>query len=98
MTEMRLVVVGAGGRMGQTLIRAIREAKGCVLSGAVEREGHALVGKDAGTAAGGDPLGVPVTSDAPAAFAKADGVLDFTVPAATLAFAALAAPARLAHV
>jgi 4-hydroxy-tetrahydrodipicolinate reductase len=98
MTDMRLVVVGAAGRMGQTLIRAIRDTQGCALSGAIEREGHPLLGKDAGAIAGGEPLGKPLSTDALAAFAGADGVLDFTTPAATLAFAALAAQARLVHV
>ncbi|MBV9976113.1 MAG: 4-hydroxy-tetrahydrodipicolinate reductase [Hyphomicrobiales bacterium] len=95
---MRLVVVGAGGRMGSTLIRAIRETKGCVLTGAIERENHPHLGKDAGMLAGAEALNVPLASDALAAFAKADGVLDFTTPAASAAFAALAAQARLVHV
>ncbi|MBW0005813.1 MAG: 4-hydroxy-tetrahydrodipicolinate reductase [Hyphomicrobiales bacterium] len=95
---MRLVVVGAGGRMGSTLIRAIRETKGCVLSAAIERENHPQLRKDAGTLAGTQPLEVPLTCDALTAFAKADGVLDFTTPAASVAFAALAAQARLVHV
>ncbi|MBV9137621.1 MAG: 4-hydroxy-tetrahydrodipicolinate reductase [Hyphomicrobiales bacterium] len=98
MTDMRLVVVGAGGRMGSTLIRAIRETKGCVLTGAIERENHPHLGKDAGMLAGAEALNVPLASDALAAFAKADGVLDFTTPAASAAFAALAAQARLVHV
>ncbi|MBV9053031.1 MAG: 4-hydroxy-tetrahydrodipicolinate reductase [Hyphomicrobiales bacterium] len=98
MTDMRLVVVGAGGRMGSTLIRAIRETKGCVLAGAIERENHPHLGKDAGLLAGAEALNVPLASDALAAFAKADGVLDFTTPAASAAFAALAAQARLVHV
>jgi 4-hydroxy-tetrahydrodipicolinate reductase len=74
MTDMRLVVVGAGGRMGSTLIRAIRETKGCVLAAAIERENHPHLGKDAGTLAGTDPLNVPLTFDALTAFARADGV------------------------
>jgi 4-hydroxy-tetrahydrodipicolinate reductase len=98
MTDMRLVVVGAGGRMGATLIRAIRETKGCALAAAIERENHPHLGKDAGTLAGTDPLNVPLTCDALTAFAKADGVLDFTAPSASVAFAALAAQARLVHV
>jgi 4-hydroxy-tetrahydrodipicolinate reductase len=98
MTDMRLVVVGAAGRMGLSLIRAIGDTKGCVLSGAIEREGHELLGKDAGSLAGGGAAGVELTSDALQAFAKADGVLDFTVPPATLGFATLAAQARLVHV
>ena len=98
MSDMRLVVVGAAGRMGQTLIRAIRDAKGCVLSGAIEREGHGEIGKDVGRIVGGEPMGVQLTTDALAAFAEADGVLDFTVPPATLGFAVLSAQARLVHV
>jgi 4-hydroxy-tetrahydrodipicolinate reductase len=42
--------------------------------------------------------GIAVTADALPVFAKADGVLDFTVPAATIAFAELAAQARIVHV
>jgi 4-hydroxy-tetrahydrodipicolinate reductase len=98
MTDMRLVVVGAGGRMGRTLIRAIAETKGCVLAAAIEREGHPDLGKDAGVLSGTEPANVRLSWDAPAAFAKADGVLDFTVPEATIAFAALAAQARIVHV
>jgi 4-hydroxy-tetrahydrodipicolinate reductase len=96
--DMRLVVVGATGRMGVALIRAIKEKRGCVLCAAVAREGHPHLGRDAGTLAGGEPMGVPLTSNTLQAFAKADGVLDFTSPSATLAFAELAAQARLVHV
>ncbi len=95
---MRLVVVGADGRMGRMLIRAVAEAEGCTLSGAIEREGSAILGQDAGTLVGLAPLGVTVTDDPLPAFAAADGVLDFTVPAATSFFAELAAQARIVHV
>ena len=43
-------------------------------------------------------LDVDVTDDPLPVFAQADGVLDFTAPAATIAFAALAAQARIVHV
>lgn len=95
---MRLVVVGADGRMGRMLIRAVAEAEGCTLSGAIEREGSAILGQDAGTLVGLAPLGVTVTDDPLPVFAAADGVLDFTVPAATSFFAELAAQARIVHV
>lgn len=98
MADMRLVVVGAAGRMGQTLTRAIRATPGCVLSGAIERDGHPMLGKDAGALSGGEPAELSLTSDARSAFAHADGVLDFTVPAATLALAPLAAAAKIVHV
>src|SRR5918997_1724125 len=98
MTEMRLVVVGAAGRMGRMLIRTVAETPGCRLVGAIEREGSPALGQDAGSLAGTGPLDVNVTDDPLPVFAGADGVLDFTAPAATVAFAALAAQARIVHV
>ncbi|WP_091132160.1 4-hydroxy-tetrahydrodipicolinate reductase [Microvirga guangxiensis] len=95
---MRLVVVGAAGRMGRMLIKAVAESGGCRLVGAIEREGSAVLGQDAGILAGLSPLGVSVTDDPLPVFAQADGVLDFTSPAATVAFAALSAQARIVHV
>jgi 4-hydroxy-tetrahydrodipicolinate reductase len=98
MGDMRLVVVGAGGRMGRALIKAVSETEGCILTGAIERAESPDLGRDAGQLAGLATLGVTVTDDALTAFAKADGVLDFTGPAATLHFAELAAQARIVHV
>lgn len=98
MTAMRLTVVGAAGRMGGALIRAISEVEGVELAAAVERPGASQIGRDAGEVAGLPAAGVTVTDDALAAFAACDGVLDFTAPAATLKFAELAAQARIVHV
>lgn len=98
MDEMRLVVTGAAGRMGQELIRTIGNTPGAILFGAIERPGSPLIGKDAGLAAGVGELGVLIASDPLPVFAKAEGVLDFTSPAASIEFAALAAQARIVHV
>ncbi len=98
MSDMRLVVVGAAGRMGRMLIKAITEAEGCTVSAAIERPGSTALGQDAGVLAGLPALGVPVTDDALPAFVEAEGVLDFTAPDASVAFAALAAQARIVHV
>lgn len=98
MSDMRLVVVGAAGRMGRMLIRAVHDAPGCVLSAAIERPGSPHLGQDSGLLAGLPANAVPVSDDAASAFAAADGVLDFTMPEATVAFAALAAQARIAHI
>ena len=98
MGDMGLVVVGAGGRMGQTLIRTIHEMEGVKLAGAVERAGSPALSRDAGELAGLGPLGILITDDPLAAFAKADGVLDFTTPAASVEFAGYAAQARIVHV
>lgn len=93
-----IVVTGASGRMGQMLIRAIDASDKARLVGCVERPGHDWVGRDVGACIGGANLGVIVTDDPLQAFAKAQAVIDFTSPAATVAFAALAAQARAVHV
>ena len=98
MTEMRLVVVGASGRMGRMLVRAVSETAGCRLAGAIEREDSIALGQDAGLLAGVGKLGVEITADPAPVFAAADGVLDFTAPVATAGFAALAARTGLVHV
>jgi len=98
MSDMGLVVVGAAGRMGQALIRAISAIPGAAVSAAIERAGSPQVGRDAGELAGLGPIGVTITDDPLPAFAKADGVLDFTTPAATREFAGYAAQARIVHV
>lgn len=95
---MKLVVVGAAGRMGQALIRLIHEIDGVTLHAAVARPGSAFVGKDAGEISGLGPNGVIIGDDPLAAFLHADGVLDFTTPATTNEFAALAAQARIVHI
>jgi 4-hydroxy-tetrahydrodipicolinate reductase len=98
MTDMRLVVVGAAGRMGRMLMKAVSETPGCVLSAAIERPGSTFIGQDAGLLAGLPANGVRVSEEALPAFVEAEGVLDFTAPDATIGFAALAAQARIVHV
>ncbi|MCR9087912.1 MAG: 4-hydroxy-tetrahydrodipicolinate reductase [Rhodobacteraceae bacterium] len=93
-----IVITGVSGRMGQMLLQAVAESDAAHLVGAIERPGHDWVGQDVGTATGAAPLGVVVTDDPLEAFAKAQAVIDFTSPAATVEFAALAAQARAVHV
>lgn len=98
MSAMKLVVVGAAGRMGRTLIRMIAETDGVELSGAIEQPGSPHLGQDAGLMAGAGAANVAVSDDPLPVFARADGVLDFTVPAATVLFAGYAAQANVAHI
>lgn len=98
MADMRLVVMGAGGRMGRALVKAITEAEGVTVCAALERAGSPALGKDAGELAGVGTLGVAITDDALAAVVSAEGVVDFTAPAATVEMSALAAQARIAHI
>jgi len=98
MSDMRLIVAGAGGRMGRTLIKAIADTDGVVLAGAVEAAGSAVIGRDAGELAGLGPNGVTVAVDPAPLLAKADGLVDFTIPAATIALAEIVAKQGLVHV
>lgn len=75
MSDIRIVVAGANGRMGQALLRAIDEAEDFELLGTFGRGDDAL------------PL-----------IAKAEALIDFTRPAASVELAALAAQARIVHV
>jgi 4-hydroxy-tetrahydrodipicolinate reductase len=93
-----IVITGASGRMGQMLVKTVLASDKARLVGCIEREGHPWVGRDIGACMGGADVGMLVTDDALEAFAKAQAVIDFTAPAATVAFAALAAQARAVHV
>jgi 4-hydroxy-tetrahydrodipicolinate reductase len=98
MSDMRLIVAGAGGRMGRTIIHAITAVDGVVLGGAVEAADSAVIGRDAGELAGLGPNGVPVAAEIEPLLARADGLIDFTAPAATVAFAELVARNGLVHI
>ncbi len=69
-TDMKLVVVGAAGRMGQTLIRMVHGMDGVRLHAAVERPGSPFVGRDAGELAGLGPIGIAITDKPLEAFCR----------------------------
>jgi 4-hydroxy-tetrahydrodipicolinate reductase len=98
MSDMRLIVAGAGGRMGRTLVKAIAETAGVTLAGALEDARSPLMGQDSGVLAGLEANGIKLAADPKASMGEADGIIDFTVPQATVAVAALAAEAGLVHV
>jgi 4-hydroxy-tetrahydrodipicolinate reductase len=98
MSDMRLIVAGAGGRMGRTLVKAIAETNGVVLTGAVDAPGSAAIGRDAGELAGLGANGVKVAADPEPLLSKADGLINFTIPAATVALADIVAKQGLVHV
>jgi 4-hydroxy-tetrahydrodipicolinate reductase len=97
-SDMRVVIAGAGGRMGRTLIHAVAQTKGMALAGAVDAPDSAVIGRDAGELAGLGANGVKITADAAAVLQGADGLIEFTIPAATLAFAELTAAAGKVHI
>jgi 4-hydroxy-tetrahydrodipicolinate reductase len=98
MADMRLIVAGAGGRMGRALVRVISETPGAVLAGALEAPGSELLGKDSGVLAGLPANDVKLSADLWELSANADGIVDFTIPAASIANVAIAAQRKLVHI
>jgi len=104
---LKVAIAGAGGRMGAANIRAVVAANGArlhaALSGlrvhsAFDRQDSPAIGKDAGSYAGIEPLGVFITDNVEAALAGADAIIDFTSPAASVELAQRAAKAGLVHI
>ena len=90
---VRIAVTGAAGRMGKTLIEAIHNAEGAQLTAALERPDSSLIGADAGELAGIGRNGITVSGRLEEVLHDFDVLIDFSVPAATLANAASCAAA-----
>jgi 4-hydroxy-tetrahydrodipicolinate reductase len=95
---LKLVIAGAGGRMGQTLTRLVHAHEACEVVGGLEPKGSAHVGHDQGVLAGIGEIGVKISDDPLAVLAQADGLIDFTIPQATVRLSEIAAQARIVHV
>jgi 4-hydroxy-tetrahydrodipicolinate reductase len=83
MNKMRIVVAGASGRMGKTLIEAVAGSEDAVLAAALDLAGAAGLGREAAGSTG-RASGVAISSDIEAALAGADFLIDFTRPEGTL--------------
>ncbi len=91
MADLKIGIAGCAGRMGQALFRQVSATPGCVVAGGSEAAGSSAVGQDVGAVAGLPAIGVDVVDTPDALFASCQAVLDFTVPAATVANAKAAA-------
>ena len=98
MADLAVGVIGAGGRMGMTVVQEVFETEGCTLVAAAESAGHPAMGRDAGEVAGLGALGVSIAGDAAAVFARADVVIEFALPEATTRHVAIAGETGTAHV
>ncbi len=87
----RVIVAGAGGRMGGRIVQMVHENPDVTLTGAFERSDHPAVGRDAGEIAGVGVLGVPVAGSVGDVGDQGDVLIDFTAPEATLENARAAA-------
>ena len=98
MSDCRIGVVGAAGRMGRVLLRLAATTPGFALAAGSDRPGQPEIGADLGRLAGLEAQGLPLLDRPEPVFATADAVLDFTVPAAALAHVKIAAATGKAHV
>jgi 4-hydroxy-tetrahydrodipicolinate reductase len=83
MSQIKIAIVGASGRMGRMLIESTLQDVEMLLVAAIDQAGMPALGKDAGELVG-MPCGVEVTSDFEAGISKADCLIDFTRPEGTL--------------
>lgn len=82
--QIRVAIVGAGGRMGRQLIQAVLANDAVTLGAAFERPDSSLLGSDAGELAGVGHCGVAVQSEPGQAVDNFDVLIDFTRPEGTL--------------
>lgn len=78
---VKVLVHGAAGRMGRTLVGVLAAGGSDVELGAAMDASS--LGKDAGELAGAGAIGVRITDDLRAAVAACDVAIDFSTPAAT---------------
>ncbi|MBK0097076.1 4-hydroxy-tetrahydrodipicolinate reductase [Erwinia sp. S63] len=88
MSDIRIAIVGAPGRMGRNLIQAVQQAEGVALGAALARSGSSLLGADAGELAGIGKTGIAVTDDLLKVVDDFDVLIDFTRPEGTLEYLA----------
>lgn len=79
----KLVVIGAAGRMGKRILSLAIESGQFDIIGAVEREDHPDIGKDASFLAAGEPLNIELAHIYPYP-ADADVAIDFSQPVAAV--------------
>ncbi len=95
MSQAKVAIIGATGRMGQALTRAIAEFPGLVLHSAVTNPGHPEAGRDVGELAGRGALGVRIDTDVANALRGADVAIDFSSAQVAVATAVACAQARV---
>jgi 4-hydroxy-tetrahydrodipicolinate reductase len=89
---MKIAIAGAGGRMGRVLTEVVHATPGCAVVGGLEARGSALVGTPMGK------TGALISDDPASLLQVIDGIIDFTVPAATLSLVEHTARAGIVHV
>jgi len=90
MSQLKIAIAGASGRMGRMLIEAVQQADDMILAGALDVAGSVNIGTDA-AAFLGTPANVIIESDLTRALTGVDVLIDFSRPEGTLKHAAYCA-------
>ena len=98
MSAIRLVIAGAAGRMGQTLVREVSRGQDFQIVAGIESRNSPSQGQDLGALCGLSAIGAVVHEDPLPLIARADAIIDFSKPEASVELADLAAQARIVHV
>ena len=81
----RLIICGAAGRMGRMVIQLASQQPDASITGAIEFRQHPAIGQDAGSVAGVDTLGVPISHEYATLAAPDTVTIDFTNAESALA-------------
>ena len=83
MSELGIGILGADGRMGREVVKAVAVTEGARLVAAFTQDGAATIGRDAGEVANLQPVGVKIGAFTADALAGCDVLVDFSSPKAT---------------
>jgi len=81
---VKVAVSGACGKMGTSILNTLFKDKNIDIVGALEIDGHPMLGSDLGSVLNSKKTDILVTDDPKTAFRNADVVVDFTSPSSTL--------------
>ncbi len=82
--SLKICVMGAAGRMGKEIIKAISNFENIELAGAIEKENTPFIGTDSGEITGIGKNNIPITSSLEDIIDNIDIVIDFTAADATM--------------
>lgn len=80
----KILVIGAAGRMGRTIVSCIEDTPGAELSGGTENPGNPSIGSDVGELAGVGKKNIPVGDCLEEAVKSCDVIIDFTSPESSM--------------
>ena len=81
---IKIVVIGAGGRMGKTIVTCTDDTDGVSVIGGTEYSGHSAIGSDLGVLAGVGRKDIFIVENIEDALTDCDVIIDFTTPESSI--------------